>query len=174
MSTPWVRWVVRAQVGDRRALDQLLRALSPGLSAYLRTLLPDAAADDALQETLLRVALKLKRLRAPGAVRAWAYRIAARQAFAILRTERRREEVAWAAADDRMISEAATALGAELHLLDRWLDRVPPKARSVLWLHYIAQLSLSEIAAALEIKPGTVKSRLAYGIRVLRSQVEPA
>jgi RNA polymerase sigma-70 factor (ECF subfamily) len=52
------------------------------------------------------------------------------------------------------------------------LESLPSSARAVVRMHYLDQLSLLEIAEALEIPVGTVKSRLAYGLRALRSQVE--
>ena len=55
----------------------------------------------------------------------------------------------------------------EPRLLD-WVDDLPPASRAVIVLHYLEEMSLDEVAAVLEISPGTVKSRLAYGLARLR------
>jgi len=55
----------------------------------------------------------------------------------------------------------------EPRLLD-WIDALPPASRAVIVLHYLEDMSLGEVAAVLEILPGTVKSRLAYGLVRLR------
>ena len=49
-----------------------------------------------------------------------------------------------------------------------WVDELPPGSRAVIVLHYLEEMSLDEVAAVLEISPGTVKSRLAYGLARLR------
>lgn len=55
----------------------------------------------------------------------------------------------------------------EPRLLD-WVDDLPLASRAVIVLHYLEDMSLHEVAAVLEILPGTVKSRLAYGLARLR------
>ena len=48
------------------------------------------------------------------------------------------------------------------------LAAVPPAAQVVLRLHYLHELTQPEVAEALEIPLGTVKSRIAYGLAALR------
>ena len=52
------------------------------------------------------------------------------------------------------------------------LEKISPRSRAVLHLHYVQDLSLQEIAAILEIEIGTAKSRLAYGLKRLREIVD--
>ena len=56
----------------------------------------------------------------------------------------------------------------ELALLEARLDALPPVAQVALRLRYLHELSQDEIAAALEVPVGTVKSRIAYGLALLR------
>ena len=51
------------------------------------------------------------------------------------------------------------------------IDRVSPASRAVLLLHYQQHLSIEETALVLDIPVGTAKSRLAYGVSVLRKLV---
>ena len=53
------------------------------------------------------------------------------------------------------------------------LAALPPAAELTLRLHYLDEMSLIEIAEALELPLGTVKSRLAYGLARLREQLGP-
>ncbi len=53
----------------------------------------------------------------------------------------------------------------ELH---RLVGTVPPACRAVLVLHYTQGMTLQEVADVLGVALGTVKSRLAYGLRTLR------
>ena len=161
----------RAQLGDRSALEQLLRALEHPLLDHVRTIVSDLdIADDVLQETLLRVSRKLGTLREPDWVRAWAYRIATREAIRAARADRdpRREAV-----DDwhEVPSPGAEAAVISEELLDEMparLEELPRHTQLVLRMRYLQELSQQEIAEALEIPIGTVKSRINYGLTLLR------
>ncbi len=51
------------------------------------------------------------------------------------------------------------------------LAALPTASRTVLRLHYLESLTQQEIAEALEIPLGTVKSRIGYGLQLLRATV---
>ncbi|HWK89067.1 MAG TPA: sigma-70 family RNA polymerase sigma factor [Longimicrobium sp.] len=170
--------VARAQLGDRDALDRLLQGVQQPLYEHLRALLRDPdAAQDALQDALVIVCRKLGWLRDPRWFRAWAYRIATREALRRARRERRWTEAVrgdeWA--------ESLPAPEPEPPAVDpEWLARVPdllaglsPASEVVLRMHYLEGFPYAEIAEALEIPLGTVKSRLAYGLAALRRAVQP-
>ena len=163
--------VARAQSGDRSALDRLLRDHQQALYRHVRTITGDADfAFDVLQSVLLIVVRRLGTLRDPRWFRAWAYRIATREAVRAAR-RRKRDLVLF---DDSAEIEAA----AETPLVDPFLVRacadrlaaLPPAAELTLRLHYLEEMTLVEIAEALEIPVGTVKSRLAYGLARLRER----
>ena len=175
MATPKAeaQWVLRAQCGDREALELLLRSVQGALRRYLLRLVGDSSADDALQEVLIVVSRKLRWLDAPEAFRPWAYRVASRVAFRHLKKEKRwsdqvRDE---AVLDDVPATESAVAAELLPDLLQS--DALSPASRAVLTLHFQEELSLPEIAAILEIPLGTVKSRLAYGLAALRKKLDP-
>ena len=82
-SEAWL--VVRAQSGDRPALETLLDGVQRPLYRYVLRLIGDASsADDVLQETLMRIYRKLRWLDDPALFRPWAYRIASRETFRFL------------------------------------------------------------------------------------------
>jgi len=166
------RWVLRAQVGDRAALDALLAAVQEPLYRCVLGLLGDATlAEDVLQEVFLRVYRKLRWLRDPGLFRPWCYRIATREAFRRLRRERRWSEQVRDPAVLDAVEAPPAAEPAEPGLLARLpglLPRLSPASRAVLTLHYLEGLSLEEVAEVLGLAAGTVKSRLAYGLAGLR------
>jgi RNA polymerase sigma-70 factor (ECF subfamily) len=53
------------------------------------------------------------------------------------------------------------------------LAGLPARQREVLDLRFVAGLSYAEIAARLDIPPGTVRSRIHHAVALLRSQVPP-
>jgi RNA polymerase sigma-70 factor (ECF subfamily) len=100
-------------------------------------------------------------------VRPWAFRIASRAAFRRLRKERR---LAGYGGDEDALDELAAAEPPADDLLRELLAStlLSPASRAVLVLHFQEEMPLAEVAAVLEIPLGTVKSRLAYGLRALR------
>ena len=60
----------------------------------------------------------------------------------------------------------------ELAQLRETVAEMPPKSRVVIALHYFEGLNLRQVAAVLDVRTGTVKSRLNYGLRWLRQRVD--
>jgi RNA polymerase sigma-70 factor, ECF subfamily len=161
--------VLRAQLGDREAFDALLREIAPPLLRYASRVTGDAAmAEDVVQETLIAIVRKIEWLNDPALFRPWAYRIASRQAFRMLKKRKLVEPL-----DDIEIGEELTPDPWQRERLLASIDRLTPASRAVITLHYLEDMPLSEVAAVLELAPGTVKSRLAYGLAQLRKENQP-
>src|SRR4051812_46941775 len=87
------RWVLRAQSGDREALDELLKVVQEPLYRYIYRLVGEhAVAEDVLQEVFILIYRKLGWLETAELFRPWAYRIASRETFKHLKKEKRWEE----------------------------------------------------------------------------------
>ena len=157
--------VLRAQSGEREAFDSLLREVAPPLLRYVGRVTGDAAlAQDVVQETLILIVRKLAWLQDASLFRAWAYRIASREAFHALRKRR--------------VADPVEELAVEYTAPDPWqrervlasIERLSPGSRAVITLHYLEEMPISEVAAVLDLGVGTVKSRLAYGLAQLRKE----
>jgi RNA polymerase sigma-70 factor (ECF subfamily) len=161
-------WALRAQCGDQEALERLLRSVQPALHRYVRRLTGDSDTDDVVQDVLVAIARNVVWLVEPKLFRPWAFRIASRASFSHLRRMRRRgiEE----SADEVLASLPAPEPPPSNELLSELLDGevLSPASRAVLVLHFQEEMQLDEVAAVLEIPLGTVKSRLAYGLKTLR------
>ena len=165
--------VLRCQVGDLEALEELLRGVQAVLYHYIRRLVGPDGAEDVLQDVFLEICRHLRQLQEPEFFRAWAYRIATRASFAYLRRKRQwqtrhEEDVELDELPDRR-DESTAILVAQLH---RLLEKVSPASRAVMILHYLEDLTIQEVAAILELSAGTVKSRLAYGLKALRTAAQ--
>jgi RNA polymerase sigma-70 factor (ECF subfamily) len=135
------------------------------------------AAEDATQETFLAVSRGLRKGRyEPGrSLRAWIVGIAAKRALNVARGRRRalRREERHAMTDRRpQPGPRETAQHEEVreHLAIALRD-LSPKSRAVLDLHYREGMTHAEVAAALGIARGTVKSRLARALDALRERL---
>src|SRR5215471_14445161 len=85
--------VLRAQTGDREALDHLFRRVQIPLLRHLMLVTRNPAdAEDVAQQVFLLVHRKLDWLRDPALFRPWLYRIATRQALAHVARQRARGE----------------------------------------------------------------------------------
>lgn len=174
MDAPSVLLVARAQTGDRAALDRLLASLQDRLLAYIQTIVRDRDdALDVLQDVLLIVARKLPGLREPRLMRAWAYRIATRQALRHRRVERGWIEAARGDEIDAITADIDEARfdPETIAALPGLVSQLPPACRLVVRMHYVDGLSYDEIAEALDLPLGTVKSRLAYGRGLLSGKL---
>ena len=127
-----------------------------------------AGADDVVQETLLR-AWRTPRILAQGpeSTRSWMFTVARHLVIDDVRSARRRREVGVADLPEQAVADAADALF-ETILIEEALASLSADHRAVVIRAYFGALTVSEIAEELEIPPGTVKSRLHYGLRALR------
>ena len=149
--------------GDHDAFAALMRKHEDRVFAVcLRIMGSRAAALDATQETFLTLYRKANQYRATAAVGTWLYRIAVNTCYDLLRKERRRPSEAMPTyldpADPRA-EDPYTSVdlrpSVEAALATLSLD-----FRAVVVLSDIEGMSLPEVAEALDVPVGTVKSRL--------------
>src|SRR5919197_1847747 len=159
------------------AFKDIFEANYAQINSYLRRRVSESDADDIASETF---AIALKRSdhfdAARGEVRGWLFGIAANLLRSHWRTEKRqlrayarsgidpvRDEVADA---DERVDAARLGPVIAAALLD-----LPRVEREVLTLHAWAQLSHTEIASALDIPEGTVRSRLSKARARMRERL---
>ncbi len=135
------------------------------------------AAEEVLQDTFAKAYEWRRRLHAETSPLPWLHRVALN--FCYTRLGRRRhlwEPISEAVArlvHDREVGPAASAEREELRAIVRdGIAALPPKHRGAIVLFYLHGRSINETAEILRIRPGTVKSRLHFGLRTLRANLE--
>jgi RNA polymerase sigma-70 factor (ECF subfamily) len=165
--------VARAQRGDEAAFTELVERVGDRMYAVAYQILRDSGgADDALQQAMIDIWRKLPTLKDPERFVAWAYRIVVRATYGEVASRRRwllRSTIATVAPAGEADHAAAVADQDEL---DGALRRLRPEQRAVLVLKHFAGLSNPEIATALDVPEGTVRSRLYYATTALRAALE--
>jgi RNA polymerase sigma-70 factor (ECF subfamily) len=156
--------VAAARGGDRDALDALLRTHIDFVHAVCRRLAGnDADADDATQEALLAIARGIRRFDGRSSLRTWLYRVATNACLDELRRRGRRPAPGLPdhepPTDAPGLDETVSARLA----LDDALRALPEDFRAPIVLRDVVGMDYAEIAATLEIPPGTVRSRIARG-----------
>jgi RNA polymerase sigma factor (sigma-70 family) len=170
--------VLRAQAGDPRAFEELVRPHEQVAFRVAYLITRNAAeAEDAAQDGLVKAWRALGRFRAGEPIRPWLLRIVANEARNRRRSGGRRDRLALAAAaapGEAAHSPEAAALEADerRRLLDA-LEELPDPARLALACRYLLELSEDETAAALGVRRGTVKSRSARALEKLREAYGP-
>ncbi len=146
--------LLRAQRGDPNAFRMLYDCYADAVHGFLARMIGEDA-EDALQETFLRVHRAVARFSpdGPAAVSTWIFAIARRVALTRIDTSRRRPIPS---------SETTVAPGdPELRrALQRAIGELPTPQRTVFVLRECCQLAYEEIAVIEQIDLGTVKSRL--------------
>ena len=169
----------RARRGDAAAYADLVRPHQP-IAFRTACLLAGSSADaeDAVQDALVKAWRALPRFRAGAPFRPWLLAIVANEARTRRRAAGRR--AAWtlrAAADERAPGDAAPSPEAAVLVRERSrellqaLEALGERDRVVLVLRYVLDLSEREMAAVLDCRPGTVKSRLSRALDRLREEV---
>jgi RNA polymerase sigma factor (sigma-70 family) len=164
----WVAVVVRAQLGEREAVAELVRGWHEPVWGYVRRMLGrDDVADDVSQEVWLAVVRGLPRLKEPERFAAWLFTIARRSVVNQLRGQ-------YAEHPQPLSYDEPDPADQVVDRVDvrRLVDKVPVVEREVLVLFHLEDLSLEECAEVLAVPVGTVKSRLHRARRMLREGAE--
>jgi RNA polymerase sigma-70 factor (ECF subfamily) len=176
MQRDLIEAVIGARRGDADATETLVRrALTLALRTSAATLGSREEAADVAQEVVIDVLRDLRKLRDPSRFDAWVHRVTARRALRHLQAKRSRLVSDLDSLHEH--EQPATHLN-ESELATQWsvtpalraaLAELPPRQRVALALKYVAGLSDSEIAAALDCRRGTADSLLSRGRSALQA-----
>lgn len=164
--------VICAQAGDRTAAGTLARRYHRRLIAHAWRLTGDLElAKDVVQSSWIDIARGLPGLKDEAAFPAWAYQIVSRRCARNIRGLQADRALVGALGqaghgESTQQPEIATPR------LKTAVLALPPAQRAVLALFYFEDLSVSEIAVALDVPTGTVKTRLMHARRALRAVLE--
>ena len=168
--------VMAVQDGDEAALRLLFSTWNRRFLAHAARLSGERdAAVDIVQEAWLSMIPSLARLNDPGRFRAWAYRIVTNKSADWVRQRvRERKMMTDLSAEIELGAATAPDLEAlsEAQRLRQLVAALPFGQRALLILYYVEGFTLTEIAEALSIKTGTVKSRLHFARQSLRHKFE--
>jgi RNA polymerase sigma factor (sigma-70 family) len=165
--------VVRCQLGERPAFDDLIRRWHEPLWKYIRRVAgQDETANDVAQDVWLRVLRGIGRLRDGSKLRPWLFGIARRALMDRLRAQYAAPAPADVDVDALAASSALDTVEDDLAAMHEELARLPITEREVLTLFYLQELSLAQVAQVLDVPVGTVKSRLFRARRVLRRELD--
>jgi len=155
--------------GDRDAFESLFKQFEAEVYHWILRIVRDAStAEDALVEAFWRAYRGRARFDASRSFGAWMRRIATNVARDHLRARRPEarltttsKQIAASASPDHGLSECVA----------RAFRKLPPRLRIVATLALIEERPYAEIAEALDLPVGTVKSRVFRATRALRKEL---
>jgi len=168
------QWIRRAQRGDSEAFGPLVQKHQQRVFSLVYHLVRRRdEVEDLVQEIFIKAFRAVRSFNFQASFATWLSRIATNHCYDYLRHERAsRVSFFWQMGEDKqrelennvesqpedeLDHEERTALR---DLVDKLLDRAPENDRTVLILKELQDCSVEEIAAALKLKPTTVKVRL--------------
>ncbi len=173
--------VERARGGDAEAFGSLVAQHQQAAFRVAWLIARDPGeAEDAVQEAFVKAWRAMPRFRADAPFRPWILRIVSNEARNRVRSTRRRDalalrEAAAAVEGGAAPSPEAAALSRDdAETLTRALERLPDRDRLVIAYRWLLDLSETETAEVLGVRPGTVKSRLSRALERLRRELEDA
>jgi len=150
-------------------LERLYHETGPALLAYLIRRLPVREdAEDVLQATFVEAARHVDRLSAADSPRAWLYAVARNLVAA---RQRRAGLVQWRSLSGDAAAPTSGNSDDRLDGMREAIGGLPEAMRETLELRVGQDLSYAEIAVALGVPIGTVRSRLHSAIEQLRTQL---
>ncbi len=169
--------VARAQKGDRDAFDGLIDLHAADLFRLALAVAGPEAVQDVTQDALLTAWRELPSLRDPDRFLPWLRRILVNRSRDVGRGQRRLggrpvslDSVPSQRLELDSISDPAPRVDG-LTDLHQALARLTIDQRAVIALHYLADLTLSDVATTLGIPLGTAKSRLNAALTMLRGDL---
>jgi len=176
--------VLRARNGDHDAFGELVNRHQRRVWMVCRQYVGVDAADAAAQDSLVKAFTAIRGFDGRARFSTWLTRIAINTCLDLLRRRRReglvleesanddaRRDVLELVADDRAGPEDRTMQGQALASLAKKEDGLPPRQREIFRLRFYAEMELEEIAQALGVHVGTVKTQLHRAVQRLRQDL---
>ncbi len=185
MAMPSMSPVIRRCLsGDQQAQEELVLAAQNRVYYHCRKMLKhEEDALDATQEILISMLTRLDRLQDPEAFWGWLSAMTANHCRNVLTRGRREAQIpednegnslldAFESLDEQTVPDKALDNDETRRMIVELVDQLPPPQRQCVLMFYYEEMSVKDIAAALETSEGTVKSRLNYARKAIKSGVD--
>lgn len=185
MAMPSMSPVIRRCLsGDQHAQEELVLAAQNRVYYHCRKMLKhEEDALDATQEILISMLTRLDRLQDPEAFWGWLSAMTANHCRNVLTRGRREAQIpeddegnslldAFESLDEQTVPDKALDNDETRRMIMELVDQLPPPQRQCVLMFYYEEMSVKDIAAALKTSEGTVKSRLNYARKAIKSGVD--
>ncbi len=165
--------VLQCRHKDQRAWNEMIRHYEKRLFYFIFQLVGHHQdALNILQNTWLKAFRSIHRLCEPTSLTPWLYQIARNTALQFLRSHHKTSSIECYFESDPVVCDAEPEESYAAEQVHRSLKKLSHAHREALALYYLEDFSLQEIADILSVPVGTVRSRLYYAKRSLKSVLE--
>lgn len=166
--------VASAKLGDHRAMTRLVELRGPKLLAHATRLLGNPEqAKDATQDAWAEILKGLSRLEDNRAFASWAYRITSRRCAKLIKNLQTQRNIADEMRQETPRTEPDRGPEAtDARNVRQALKSLPPNQQATIALFYLEDMSVAEVAKALNIPAGTVKTRLMHARTKLKTTLK--
>ncbi len=176
--------IARAQAGEEEAFRMLVEQHSRNVfNVAYRIVGNSADAEEAVQETFLKVFKRLGSFEERARFTTWLYRVAANAAMDVVRRRQRHatREAVLEDQEGQLLPFAAEAPGPEREAeggeisdhISAAMDRLTPGERAAFTLRHLQGLSIREIGEALDMQSNAVKNSIFRAVQKMRRELAP-
>lgn len=180
--------VSKAMLGNEKAIEKIYSiTYAQGFSVAFQMMKNEQDALDVMQESYISAFRNLKKLEQPEKIKSWFNRIVANKCKDLLVKKKRNPQFfsdMQGEDDDREFEESimdedltfspeeSVDYSETKRLMKQILENLPDEQRLCVLMYYYDELSVGEIAEALDCSTNTVKSRLNYARKKIKMDVE--
>ena len=161
--------------GDDSGMEALVRDYKDGLLLYLNSYLKNLSiAEDCVQDTFIKLAVKKPKFRGKSSFKTWLYTIGRNTAISYMRKRANTETVSgeWDTLAAETDLEREYLREEQKITLHRALRRIKPQYSQVLYLVYFEDFSAAEAADILHKTRKQIENLLYNAKKALRSELE--
>ena len=164
--------------GENEAFVSLVERYRQSLFAYLCRLTDANTAEDLLQETFVKLYIHQKRFSFEKSFRTWIYTIATNLARNELKSKKRRSHYVKIEPPEKIQALSLKDPSDDIIYretqdhLDKCLEKLDPKHRTVFVLRFYEKLPYDEIAEIMNCKTNTTRTRMFYALEKIRKEMK--
>lgn len=179
-----ITWIEKSRQGDPDAQEKLVRETQNRVYYHCKKFLKNEQdAQDAAQDVLITMITSLDKLKEPAAFWGWLNGITANRCKHLLSRGAKEWQIpedeegnsmldSVETLDDQTVPDKVLDNAETQRLVTDIIDALPPEQRMTVTFFYYDEMSVKEIAAAMDVSEGTVKSRLNYARKTIKLEVE--
>jgi RNA polymerase sigma-70 factor (ECF subfamily) len=178
MNKPDEQLLTEVGRGNREAFKKLYQSYSPAIYRLIKRMLSNrpAEVDEVFQEAMLRIWKNAPLFdQNKGSAKSWIYLVATRHCLNWIESKSARKKQCESELNEQFVDdkkpgpEETACRGSEAERAIKLLECLSPEMKTVICLRHLEDLSIDEIAEITKTPAGTVKSRIFYGLKKLRS-----
>ena len=175
-----IKLIEECRGGNFNNFRKLVELTSPfAYSVAFRMLGDEDQAKDVVQETMVTIWQKLKKIKTAEVYKTWIYRIVVNKCYDEMRKRKRNpefgaDEKTWGVISNRISEEPSAALENKetSKIISLLTEKLSPKQKAVFILSDLEEMSNDEISEITGLSKSAVKSNLHYAIKNISEKVE--